>query len=135
MRIQKKIPQNNGPKASSSWPLLLVVTFFIALALISWLLSLSWYVLIGFVLISLMTFTSYAWDKYKSKHNQWRTPESTLQLLALIGGWPGALLAQNWLRHKSRKRSFLWLFWCMVLLNIVALIGLFKLGILQRGFF
>ncbi|CAM3651400.1 DUF1294 domain-containing protein [Rheinheimera salexigens] len=122
-------------KASSNWPSMFVAIFFIGLVLVSWLLNLSWYVLIGYAVISVLTFASYAWDKYKSKQEQWRTPESTLQIFALIGGWPGGLLAQNWLRHKSRKASFLWLFWCMVLLNIVALVWLYRLGILQRGFF
>lgn len=122
-------------KASASWPVSLVLVFFIGLVVISWLLNISWYVVIGYAVISLLTFVSYAWDKHKSKQAQWRTPESTLQILALIGGWPGGLLAQNWLRHKTRKPRFLWLFWCMVVLNIVALVWLFRLGILQRGFY
>ncbi|WP_255353037.1 DUF1294 domain-containing protein, partial [Arsukibacterium sp. MJ3] len=33
-----------------------------------------------------------------------------MQLLALFGGWPGALLAQQYLRHKSNKKPFLWVF-------------------------
>jgi uncharacterized membrane protein YsdA (DUF1294 family) len=40
-----------------------------------------------------------------------------LHLLSLIGGWPGALIAQNRLRHKSRKGSFLLVFWATALLN------------------
>ncbi|MBL8421498.1 MAG: DUF1294 domain-containing protein, partial [Dechloromonas sp.] len=46
-----------------------------------------------------------------------RTAESTLHLLSLVGGWPGALVAQNRLRHKSRKASFLVAFWATVMLN------------------
>jgi uncharacterized membrane protein YsdA (DUF1294 family)/cold shock CspA family protein len=122
-------------KTSSNWPVVFVAIFFMGLGLISWLLNISWYVVIGYAIISLLTFASYAWDKHKSKQAQWRTPESTLQILSLIGGWPGGLLAQNWLRHKTRKSRFLWLFWCMVLLNIVALVWLIRLGIFQRGFF
>lgn len=66
---------------------------------------------------SLVTFVAYALDKSAAQGGRWRTQESTLHLLALIGGWPGALIAQNRLRHKSRKTSFQLVFWMTVLLN------------------
>lgn len=66
---------------------------------------------------SLVTFIAYAIDKSAARSGAWRTQESTLHLLALIGGWPGALIAQNRLRHKSSKASFLTVFWLTVLLN------------------
>ena len=47
-----------------------------------------------------------------------RTPERTLLLLGLMGGWPGAFLAQRTLRHKSSKRAFQMKFWFTVVLNI-----------------
>ena len=50
-----------------------------------------------------------------------RTQESTLQLFALAGGWPGGLIAQSAFRHKSSKRSFLVTFWFCVILNLLAL--------------
>jgi uncharacterized membrane protein YsdA (DUF1294 family) len=53
---------------------------------------------------------------------QWRTKESTLHLFGLIGGWPGALLAQKVFRHKSRKREFQTVFWATVVLNCGALV-------------
>jgi uncharacterized membrane protein YsdA (DUF1294 family) len=46
-----------------------------------------------------------------------RTPESTLHLLSVLGGWPGALVAQQMFRHKSRKLEFQIVFWLTVLLN------------------
>ncbi|BCL77064.1 hypothetical protein JHS3_28000 [Jeongeupia sp. HS-3] len=58
------------------------------------------------VLASLMAFALYAHDKSQAKSGGWRTPESTLQFVALVGGWPGAWLAQRRLRHKSSKASF-----------------------------
>ena len=57
-------------------------------------------------LINLLTFYLYWWDKYAASKGHWRTSESTLQLWGLAGGWPAAWLAQQLLRHKSRKESF-----------------------------
>ena len=45
-------------------------------------------------------------------------------LLALIGGWPGALVAQQVFRHKSRKVVFQFALWTTVALNCGALIWL-----------
>lgn len=68
--------------------------------------------------MSLLTFAVYAGDKAAARAGRWRTAESTLHLLALAGGWPGALLAQQWLRHKSVKPAFRAVFWATVLLNV-----------------
>ena len=57
-------------------------------------------------LINLLTFYLYWWDKYAAGKGHWRTSEAALQLWALVGGWPAAWLAQQLLRHKSRKESF-----------------------------
>ena len=54
--------------------------------------------------MSLVTFLVYAMDKSAARRGAGRTSETTLHLLALVGGWPGALLAQQWLRHKSCRR-------------------------------
>lgn len=70
---------------------------------------------------SLICFLLYAWDKGAAKANGRRTPEATLHLWALLGGWPGALLAQHVLRHKSRKASFQGVFWMTVVLHAGAL--------------
>ena len=71
----------------------------------------------------------YAWDKRQAKRSLHkkvnRTPERALQLLALIGGWPGALIAQQLLRHKSQKRRFIIVLWLCVLVNVAAMGGLY----------
>lgn len=77
----------------------------------------------GYVVASAVAFIAYAVDKSAAANGRWRTPESTLHFLALIGGWPGALLAQQLLRHKSAKQEFRQVFWATVVLNIMALIA------------
>ena len=67
--------------------------------------------------VSLFTFIMYAVDKSAARRGAWRTQESTLHLLSIAGGWPGALVAQQKLRHKSKKQSFRVVFWITVLLN------------------
>ncbi|MBA1275835.1 DUF1294 domain-containing protein [Stutzerimonas azotifigens] len=64
---------------------------------------------------SLVTFLLYWRDKHSAMKDRWRTPESRLHLFELIGGWPGALVAQQLLRHKTRKLSFQLPFWFIVL--------------------
>ncbi len=71
---------------------------------------------------SLITFFAYAVDKSAARQNTWRTPESTLHFLALAGGWPGALLAQQFLRHKSAKAEFRSVFWGTAAVNVAAFV-------------
>ena len=72
-------------------------------------------------IMSLVAFLMYAKDKKAAKSNRWRTAESTLHLLALIGGWPGAAIAQSYLRHKSKKISFKIKYWITIAINCSAL--------------
>lgn len=71
---------------------------------------------------SIVTFLVYAKDKLAAQENKWRTPEATLHLLAIAGGWPGALFAQHFLRHKSMKLEFQVGFWTTVILNVTGFI-------------
>ncbi|HKX95381.1 MAG TPA: cold shock and DUF1294 domain-containing protein [Methylibium sp.] len=73
------------------------------------------------LLLSLVTFFVYWGDKQAAERGAWRTPESSLHLLALAGGWPGAWWAQTLLRHKSSKGSFLSVYWTTTVLNAAAL--------------
>lgn len=96
-------------------PLLLLAAVY-AFATFAWMLPL----LVGaaYLALSLSCFVAYAIDKSAAKNGQWRTPESTLLLLGLVGGWPGALLAQQWLRHKTSKPAFQRKFYLTVVLNL-----------------
>lgn len=71
---------------------------------------------------SLIAFLAYASDKAAAQQNKWRTEESTLHLLGLCGGWPGALIARHVFSHKTRKKSFVISFWGTVAINSGALL-------------
>lgn len=68
--------------------------------------------------LSLVTIVFYAADKRAATAGTWRTPEATLLVLGLLGGWPGAIIAQQALRHKTRKRSFQFAFSWSVIGNV-----------------
>ncbi|WP_158774069.1 DUF1294 domain-containing protein [Cobetia sp. L2A1] len=81
---------------------------------------LPWMLLAMYLGMSLLAFLSYWTDKQAARRGAWRVTESTLHLMELTCGWPGAWFAQQLLRHKTRKRSYQVTFWCAVLLNIGA---------------
>ena len=68
------------------------------------------------LLASFVAFFIYRSDKRRAEAGEWRIPESTLHLVELLGGWPGAFLAQRQFRHKTSKISFQVVFWMIVLL-------------------
>ena len=70
-----------------------------------------------YLISSCCTFIAYAFDKSAAMNRRWRTQESTLHLLSMMGGWPGALIAQKMFRHKSKKTEFLIIFWMTVAMN------------------
>lgn len=75
--------------------------------------------LIGaYLLASLAAVILYGVDKSAARRGERRIRESTLQLVALAGGWPGALLARRWFRHKTRKQPFGMILWGCAALNI-----------------
>jgi uncharacterized membrane protein YsdA (DUF1294 family) len=67
------------------------------------------------LVLSVMTYWTYAHDKRQAQAGEWRVTEAWLHLLELAGGWPGAWLAQRRLRHKCSKGSYQVVFWLIVL--------------------
>jgi uncharacterized membrane protein YsdA (DUF1294 family) len=94
---------------------LLAFAVLYAFATIQWKLPMA----IGAIYLaaSATCFVAYAIDKSAARAGRWRTPERTLLLLGLMCGWPGAMLAQQWLRHKSIKPAFGARFWATVAIN------------------
>lgn len=96
----------------------LAVLFLLALGVSFLLGQLSLWTLIFYSALSLFTFIIYWADKSASKNGKWRTSENALHFLALIGGWPGALIAQQKLRHKTKKQPFRAIFWITIVVNL-----------------
>lgn len=112
-------PQSTGNRNKMRLPVLLPFAALLSGAILFGRLPVE--VAYVYLLGSLIALVMYAIDKSAARKNRWRTPESQLHLIALVGGWPGAYLAQQWLRHKSAKRDFKAMFWFTVLLNLVGL--------------
>ncbi|MDS1309232.1 cold shock and DUF1294 domain-containing protein [Marinobacter xiaoshiensis] len=71
--------------------------------------------------VSLVLFVMYWIDKRAAQRGGQRTAENTLHFFELCCGWPGALMAQQVFRHKTRKGSYQVVFWLAVLANLGAL--------------
>ena len=74
----------------------------------------------GYVGLSAVSYLMYRADKLAAQSGRRRTPEASLHLVDLLGGWPGALVAQHQLRHKTVKQPFQTIFWVTAILNLVA---------------
>ncbi|MCA0296173.1 MAG: DUF1294 domain-containing protein [Actinobacteria bacterium] len=102
------------------WLALGIVAAFAAwVAVAVHMLGVSGWVPVWYAAMSLATFVAYAADKRAAVAGGWRTREAALQTAALLGGWPGGVLAQQFLRHKNRKSSFQLVFWLVTFVNVV----------------
>lgn len=82
-------------------------------------------VVVVVIAASVLSFVFYGFDKYRAKKGGRRIPERTLHILALCGGWPGALAGQKTFRHKTQKTSFRIVFWACVFANVSAIAVVF----------
>ncbi len=73
------------------------------------------------VLINVVTLVAYATDKAAAKAKARRTPEKTLLLLTIAGGWLGAMVGIYVLRHKSRHIRFIITAWVATVLHAILL--------------
>jgi uncharacterized membrane protein YsdA (DUF1294 family) len=70
--------------------------------------------------MSLASFIAYGVDKRQAANGGRRVSESTLHLMAFLGGWPGAWIGQRQFRHKTQKLTFRILFWMVVVLHVAS---------------
>lgn len=98
--------------------------YIVALAALSLagLLSGLWLLLIS--IMNAMSYWFYAQDKEAAQLGNRRVPENTLHVLAFLGGWPAAWLAQQKLRHKTQKQPFRKIYFCTIALNILLILWL-----------
>ena len=118
--VRERRAKSQGPVAAT----LLASTFLALVAAAVGFGALPWPVMWVYVLASVVTYAAYANDKRAAQAGSWRTKEGTLLMLGLAGGWPGGLIAQRRLRHKTKKVSFQVAFWLTVGLNCAALMWL-----------
>lgn len=98
-----------------------LVTFAIAIAVVTVIGALPPWVALLYLTLSIASYVTYAIDKKAAQTRQWRVSESALLGLGLLGGWPGSIVAQQRLRHKTQKASFRQAFWGAVVLNVLVL--------------
>ncbi|GAB6070763.1 cold shock and DUF1294 domain-containing protein [Thiomicrorhabdus hydrogeniphila] len=110
-------------KSSSRFAISTIVAFLslVAITLFSLIEVSNYWIPLSYFGFSLLTFIVYWADKSAAQNGRWRTSENTLHILSLIGGWPGALMAQQKLRHKTQKQPFRSIFWLTVIANIAGL--------------
>ncbi|TWU21668.1 Cold-shock DNA-binding domain protein [Novipirellula galeiformis] len=104
--------------------IVIAISFLLALAALTIDGKLPFYVAGLYATMSVIAFIAYWMDKVAAIHRRSRTPENTLLYLGVIGGWPGALIAQQVFRHKTVKQSFQAGFWVSVVVNCCVLIFL-----------
>ena len=112
------------PRMALGIGFLLVAVGLMAMGIVPAVLALAW------LLMSAVSYIAYVLDKDAAgKPRRQRTPEATLHMLDLLGGWPGGLIAQQQIRHKTAKASFQVGFWFTVAANLALAAWLWRSGV------
>ncbi|PZQ95515.1 MAG: DUF1294 domain-containing protein [Cereibacter sphaeroides] len=90
------------------------------------------------VVLYLLLANGLAWlafgiDKKRAEAGEQRIPETTLLILAIFGGWPGAKLAQHRFRHKTRKQPFRTLLNGIGVVQVLLVLGLWVMPQMNMG--
>lgn len=122
-RVAKPL-RNDSPAQWGTASYFAIPAFFIVYAVVAASWRVPTWVAGLYLAASALCFVVYAIDKAAARARGWRVSEATLIALGLAGGWPGAIVAQQVLRHKSNKASFRAAFWGSVMLNVAGFITL-----------
>ncbi|MEZ8108288.1 DUF1294 domain-containing protein [Vibrio splendidus] len=98
----------------------IVITYLVLVAVSVLFAESSKALLVWYLVIGVVTFFVYAKDKRAAINGNWRVPEKTLHIFSVAGGWLGALIAQEKLRHKTQKQPFRSIYWLTVVINVAA---------------
>lgn len=127
-RVPRSAARRPSPRSRASrWGgvlmgIAVVGAFFAALLLQNALWAAPGWLVLVYAALSILTFILYAVDKSAAVAGRWRTPEATLLGFGLLGGWPGAIIAQQVFRHKIRKPAFMRVFVGTVVANVAVLV-------------
>ena len=124
----------NKPTSQRKRNIIILSIFFGALALLTFSGRLPVMVPIIYGALSMLALLFYGIDKWAAKNDMWRVSEAKLHILSLLGGWPGALLAQQIFKHKRSKSSFMRVYWVTVLVNLI-LLGLIAFEVINTQAF
>ncbi|CAK1851382.1 DUF1294 domain-containing protein [Vibrio crassostreae] len=100
----------------------IAITYLVMIAVSALFVESSKTLLVWYWAIGVVTFFVYAKDKRAAINGNWRVPEKTLHILSVAGGWLGALIAQEKLRHKTQKQPFRAIYWLTVVINVAAFV-------------
>ena len=120
-------PHRNNPTPGDLFSLLLIPLFVGFAATFHP--DFRWWIL--YAIASAIAFAAFAVDKRAAEQRSWRIPESTLHVLEVLGGWPGAMLGSQLLRHKTTKNSYRCGFWVCTVFNVAAFVVLNTVPILD----
>lgn len=123
-KLQNVRARNNNTAQWGTATLFAIPAFFVLFAIAAFLWKVPSWVAGLYLGASVVCFIVYAVDKSAAAADRWRVSENTLLVLGLIGGWPGAIVAQQILRHKSNKATFRTQFWATVIANVVGFLAL-----------
>lgn len=87
------------------------------------------YVVAYFLIINMLAFWSMYSDKQKAKKKQYRIPEKTLFMLAILGGSIGSIAGMQWCRHKTKHWYFKIGLPLILVVQIILVIAVLQLGV------
>jgi uncharacterized membrane protein YsdA (DUF1294 family)/cold shock CspA family protein len=122
-----RVATRHGSKRAGDWgsvTIAAIPAFAVLYAVVAFLWRVPNWVGAVYVGLSIVCFAFYRADKAAANSGSRRTSEEKLLVAGLLGGWPGAILAQQLLRHKSIKASFRSAFWTSVVANVCAFVVL-----------
>lgn len=114
--IKYRAPQRPTPPIIGFLAIATFVAIYVLVTLF-WSMPPLW-VLALYLGLSVIAFIYYGIDKSAARQHGRRVAETTLILLGMLGGWPGAIIGQQVFRHKTAKVTFRAVFWVSVLINV-----------------